>query len=223
MKILGIVGSPRRNGNTSRLVKEVLQGAAKEGAITELVFLHDYKFTGCRGCEKCSESCRCVINDDMQKLYPLLLEADGLVLGSPTYFYNVSADMKKFIDRCYSMEVFAKDDRSCWVGISEAMGGKYAVALTVCEQHDEQYMGFTMEALTKPLVDLGYRVIDTVKAVGFLKPGEVSENAGILDKSVTAGKRLAKTIKLRKELETKLRSGTVGPPFDRNQQFAAKL
>ncbi len=216
MKILGVVGSSRKNGNTSRLVKEVLQGAEKEGALTEFVFLHDYKFAGCRGCEKCCESYQCVINDDMQKLYPLLLEADGLVVGSPTYFYNVSADMKKFIDRCYSMEAFAKDDRSCWVGISEALGGKYAVALAVCEQHDEQYMGFTMEALIRPLVDLGYRVIDTVKAVGFLKPGEVSENHGVIEKSVTAGKRLAKTIKLRKELEAKLRSDTVWPLFDRN-------
>jgi multimeric flavodoxin WrbA len=216
LKILGIVGSQRKNGNTSRLVKEVLQGCEEEGAMTECVFLRDYKFAGCLGCEKCTESCHCVIDDDMQKLYPLLLEADGLVLGSPTYFYNVSADVKKFIDRCYSMEVFARGDRSCWVGINEALGGKYAVALAVCEQYDEQYMGFTMEALTRPLVDLGYRVIDTVKAVGFFKPGEVSENAGVIEKSVTAGKRLAKTIKLRKELETKLRSGMVWPQLGRN-------
>lgn len=57
---------------------------------------------------------------------------------------------------------------------------------------------------------------DTVKATGFFRAGEVSENTGVIEKSLTAGKRLAKTIKLRKELETKLRSGTVWPLFDRN-------
>ncbi|MCG8401004.1 MAG: flavodoxin family protein [Firmicutes bacterium] len=212
MNILGVVGSSRRNGNTSRLVKEVLQGAEQEGAKTELVFLRDYAFAGCRGCEKCKESYQCMLDDDMQKLYPLLLECDGLVLGTPTYFYNVSADMKSFIDRCYSMEVFAGDDRSCWVGISEAMGGKYAVALSVCEQHDEQYMGFAIEALTRPLADLGYRVVDTVKAVGFFGRGEVSDSNAIMERSAMAGKRLAKTIKLRKELEAKFRSGAVWPP-----------
>ncbi len=57
------------------------------------------------------------------------------------------------------MKYFAKDDRSVWMSINEAMGGKYAVAIAVCEQHDEKDMGFTAEAMTKPLEALGYRVV----------------------------------------------------------------
>lgn len=206
MKILGIVGSKRKKGNTSILVQEALKAAKREGMETELIFLGDYVIRDCVGCEGCKDNYKCVLNDDMQKIYPLLLEADGLILGSPTYWYNVTADMKAFIDRCYSLEVFAEDDRSCWVGINEALGGKYAVAIAVCEQHDEKYMGFTAEAMTKPLVDLGYRVVDTVKAIKLFKAGEALEDEKILEKSRIAGERLVKTLKLRKDIEIKLKS-----------------
>jgi multimeric flavodoxin WrbA len=206
MKILGIVGSKRKKGNTSILVQEALKAAKREGMETELIFLGDYVIRDCVGCEGCKDTYKCVLNDDMQKIYPLLLEADGLILGSPTYWYNVTADMKAFIDRCYSLEVFAEDDRSCWVGINEALGGKYAVAIAVCEQHDEKYMGFTAEAMTKPLVDLGYRVVDTVKAIKLFKAGEALEDEKILEKSRIAGERLVKTLKLRKDIEIKLKS-----------------
>src|SRR5690554_5416113 len=134
MKVLAVVGSRRKKGNTASLVRAALEGARREGAETELVFVGDYALRGCKGCEGCKKTYRCTVDDDMQKLYPLLLEADGLILGSPTYFYNVSADMKAFLDRLYSLEVFAENDRSCWVGLPEAMGGKYAAAVAVCEQ-----------------------------------------------------------------------------------------
>jgi len=206
MKILGIVGSRRKKGNTSCLVQEALKVVEKEGIETELIFLGDYSIRGCTGCEGCKDTYKCVVNDDMQKIYPLLWETDGIILGSPTYHYNITPDVKAFIDRCYSMEVFAEDDRSCWVGVNEALGGKYAVVIAVCEQHDEKYMGFTVEAMTKPLTDMGYRIIDTVKAVALFGIGEALEDDKALEKSRRAGERLVKTLKLRKELETKLKS-----------------
>lgn len=206
VKILGIVGSKRKKGNTFCLVKEALNAAEKEEIDTELIFLSDYSIKDCVGCEGCKDTYKCVINDDMQKIYKLLLEADGVVLGSPTYWYNITADMKAFIDRCYSLEVFAENDRSCWVGINEALGGKYAAVIATGEQHDEKYMGFTVEAMTKPLVDLGYRVVDTVKAIRLFEAGNVLKDEKVLNQAQRAGERLAKTLKLRKEIETKLKS-----------------
>lgn len=139
----------------------------------------------------------------MQKIYPRLLEADAIILGSPTYFYNVSTDVKAFIDRCYCFEMFSEDDRSVWMGINEVLGGKYAVVIAVCEQHSEEDMGYTAEAMVKPLEALGYRVIDIVKALGLFKKGEAIKDEKILDQTVKAGKRLAKTLKLRKEIRRK--------------------
>lgn len=206
MKILGIAGSKRKKGNTSILVQEALKTAQKEGAKTELIFLGDYSIKDCQGCEGCKETYRCVINDDMQKIYPLLLESDGIILGSPTYFYNISADMKAFIDRCYCFEVFAEDDRSCWLSINEALGGKYAAVIAVCEQENEKDMGFTPEAMSLALQALGYRVIDQIKVLNLFKAGEALTDSDALQRCGKAGEKLVKTIRLRKALELKIKN-----------------
>lgn len=206
MKILGIVGSQRKKGNTATLVKRALEGAKNEGAQTELLFLGDHVIKDCSGCEACQDTHRCVVDDDMQKIYPILMEADAIILGSPTYFYNVTAQVKAFIDRCYCFNVFTADDRSCWISINEALGGKYAVTVAVCEQHDERDMGFTSEAMSKPLEALGYRVVDNVKAIGLFEKGAACQDDEKMAQARRAGVKLAKVIKLRKETEAKLKS-----------------
>lgn len=210
MNIIGIVGSKRKNGNTACLVKEALKGAGEEGAKTRVIYLGDYTIEDCRGCEGCRDTLKCVIDDGMQQLYPLLLECDGLILGSPVYFYNVTAGIKAFIDRCYCHEIFDSTDRSCWISVHEASGGKYAGIIVVGEQHDEKYMGFAAEAMQVSLDDLGFRVVDVVKGAGFWGPGEVLGDQEILKRAKKMGMRVAKTLKLRKEVQAKL--STAGLP-----------
>jgi multimeric flavodoxin WrbA len=205
MKILGIVGSKRKNGNTSILVQKALEVAEKEGIETELIYLGDYTIKDCNGCEACKDTYQCVIEDDMQKIYPLLLKADALILGSPTYFYNVTADMKAFIDRCYCFEFFGENDRSVWLGINEALGVKYASVIAVCEQHDEKDMGYTAEAMAKPLEFLGYRVIDTVKVIGLFGKGEALKDEKALERASKAGKRLVETMRLKEKVKENLK------------------
>ncbi len=206
MTVLGIVGSKRKKGNTSTLVQKTLDTIKAEGIETNLIFLGDYDIKSCHGCEGCKDTFKCVIKDDMQKLYPLILESDAIVLGSPTYFYNISSDMKAFLERCYNFEVFAEDDRSVWMSINEAMGGKYAVAIAVCEQHDEKDMGFTAEAMTKPLEALGYRVVDTVKILKLFKMNEALKDDKALEQARRAGERLANTLQLKRDIKAKLKS-----------------
>lgn len=203
MKIVGIIGSKRKRGNTAVLVQEALQAAQNNGARTETIFLGDYSLEGCKGCEGCKSTLQCVINDDMQKIYPLLWEADALILGSPTYFYNVSADMKTFIDRCYCLEVFDDDDRSCWLGIHEVLGTKYAAVIAVCEQAEQRDMGFAAEAMCQPLEALGYRVVDTVKAMKLFDRGDALHDSNALRQSRRAGEKLVKMIKLHQAVKLK--------------------
>ncbi len=204
IEIVGLVGSARSHGNTSTLVADALKAAEKMGARTRLITLPQLRIEGCRGCESCARDHRCVIDDDMQDLYPLLLRADGLVLGSPVYFYNVTAAVKAFIERCYCLEAFDDSDRSCWVGVREASGGGYAVVLTVGEQHEEQYLGFAAEAMSRSLVDLGYRVVAVVKACGLWAPGDAARDMTARSDAARAGERLVKIIKLRRALTKKL-------------------
>lgn len=103
MKVIAFNGSPRKNGNTAESLKLVLGELEKEGVQTELVQLGGQKLFGCLACGMCFENKdkRCVRKDDeMNKFIEKAAEADGILIGSPTYFANVSTEVKAFIDRC---------------------------------------------------------------------------------------------------------------------------
>ncbi len=204
MKILAVVGSRRKKGNTSILMQEALKPFKMQDIETKLIFLDDYNINDCNGCEGCKETYKCVINDDMQKIYPEILESDAIILGSPAYFYNISANMKAFIDRCYCFEVFDNDDRSVWMGLNEALGGKYAAVIAVSEQEKEEDMGFTAEAMLKPLEALGYRVVSIVKALHLFKAGEALNNEKAMKAAKQAGTKLLKTLQLKERVKTQL-------------------
>lgn len=97
--VLGIVSSPRKNGNTDVMVTEALKAASENGAETEKLYLSDFDLKPCDGCKTCYETGECHIPDDLMKLYNQVKTADGLVLGCPVYFHHVTAQMKLFIDR----------------------------------------------------------------------------------------------------------------------------
>lgn len=100
MKLLGIFGSPRRGGNTDLLLEEALKGAEKEGAEVERLYVTDFNITPCKECHGCDQIGQCVVLDDMQKIYPKLLEADAIILASPVFFYGITGWAKAFVDRC---------------------------------------------------------------------------------------------------------------------------
>jgi multimeric flavodoxin WrbA len=99
MKILAISGSPRPSGNTDLILIEALQAAKSVGAKTQLVRLSDYHLLPCQGCMTCAVTGKCIQADDGEVLYKLVTEADGIILGSPSYFQAVTGPMKNFIDR----------------------------------------------------------------------------------------------------------------------------
>ena len=104
--ILGINGSARKNGNTAKLLKKVLDYAKKQGAKVEILHLIDKNIKPCLSClaeEKCKYPCN--IKDDMQEIFELLKKVDCFVLGSPTYWYSLSGLMKNFIDRLTAQDI----------------------------------------------------------------------------------------------------------------------
>jgi multimeric flavodoxin WrbA len=100
VKILGLVGSPRKGGNTDTLVERVLEGAKSNMAEVEKVFLGDLNIHPCQGAFSCEARKRCVLPDDMQPLYETLQKADGIVVGTPVYVGNASGPLVNFLDRC---------------------------------------------------------------------------------------------------------------------------
>jgi hypothetical protein len=96
---IGIACSPRRRGNTSLLLEQALEGAARGGARTELITLSDCSFKPCQGCNACSRDGECILKDDMQQIYQKLLAADRLILAAPIFSMNLNAQAKALIDR----------------------------------------------------------------------------------------------------------------------------
>jgi len=99
MRILGISGSPRRDGNTDIVINEALNAAKDEKAEVEFIKLSDYHLEPCTDCGVCHATKDCSIKDDYEKIYQKIVDADGLILGCPSYFQGVTAQMKTFIDR----------------------------------------------------------------------------------------------------------------------------
>ena len=108
MKVIGINGSPRKNGNTSILIKAVFHELKKEGIETELINIALKPVRGCKGCYKClkNQNKRCVFDDDIvNECIEKMITADGIILGSPTYFTDVTAEMKALIDRAGTVSI----------------------------------------------------------------------------------------------------------------------
>jgi len=103
MKVIAINGSPRKNGNTYQAIQVVFKELVNEDIETELVQLAEKTISPCKACYKCAENkdnrCAGTPDDDLNEILEKILGADGIILGSPTYFANVSSTMKAVIDR----------------------------------------------------------------------------------------------------------------------------
>lgn len=127
MKIIGIVGSPRKiKGNTGRLMLEVLKGAEAEGATCETVALPGGTIKPCKGCDVCHKKGICPQKDDFEDLKARITASDGVVLASPNYIFSVSAQLKAFMDRC--------------CGVVHCLGfeGRYGASVVTSGGGDEQ-------------------------------------------------------------------------------------
>jgi multimeric flavodoxin WrbA len=100
MKVFGIVGSPKKNGNVDLLVSQVLKGASSQGAKTYKIYPNDMHIKPCQSCGVDPYPKYCLFDDDMKEVYFALQSCDVIVLGSPLYFDTVSAQIKLMIDRC---------------------------------------------------------------------------------------------------------------------------
>ena len=193
-QILGVGGSPRKNGNSDILLTHILKGAKAAGIDAFGRRLRDFEFKSCTGCEKCRKDKTCTgLNDGMTLLYPDILQCRGLVLVSPTHTYNVTALMKAFIDRLYCFYDFTETRPRKW---SSRLAGqnRKAVICAICEQEEKENMGFTLDAMRIPLESHDYEIVDAVAVFGVFDRGKVKDHSDALDRAEAAGKTLARAL-----------------------------
>ena len=106
--VLGIVGSPRKGGNTEILVENALEAARSVGAETEIVLLSEQSVKPCTACDVCGKTGECVIDDDFMYVFERMAAADGIIMASPSYYESMSSQMKALIDRAGTFYTSAK-------------------------------------------------------------------------------------------------------------------
>lgn len=103
--VIGLLGSPRRKGNTEQLLDRFLQGAADAGGHTDKVILGNLSYSSCKGCNACHKTGACIMDDEALLLYDRLLAADCIVVTSPIYTMGITTEVKSFIDRAHYLWV----------------------------------------------------------------------------------------------------------------------
>ncbi|MBF0273878.1 MAG: flavodoxin family protein [Nitrospinae bacterium] len=181
-KIIGFVGSPRKEGNTEKLIKTVLEGAAEKGAETELIYLNDLNIRGCQGCDKCKETKHCATEDDMLPLHQKIIEADGIVVGSPIYAHYVTGQTKTFLDRWYA---FQNKDLTSWI----PKGKRFIFAISYAEDDKNLYRG-VLSSLSEAITPLKPEYSKALILAGTQGKDDAEKNSNVLEKAKGMGQAL---------------------------------
>lgn len=176
-KIIILVGSVRKGGNTELLSKAFAEGAGQNNNV-EIISVADYNINPCIGCNSCfeREGHGCFQQDDMQKIYPKLAEADVIVAASPVYFYGISAQLKALIDRLHTpMRNTFKVKKLALLLVAAA---------TLPTVFDSIKMQYQLILDYFKLEDAGMVLVKGVKDKGDIKENQALNEAYLLGKSL---------------------------------------
>ncbi|MGA7876711.1 MAG: flavodoxin family protein [Desulfoferrobacter sp.] len=183
MKILGFEGSPRRNGNTEKLVKAILQGAGEKGAETKHYKIAKMNISPCLGCMDCRESGVCVHKDDMTHLYDEIQSSNAIIIGSPVYMWQVNAQTKTFMDR---LVLFMRPD------FTTRFDGPKGLILAFTQGNpDAQAFKTYFDYLEKLFSFLHYDVKGIIVAAGTRELDDILQQKDLIEKARELGKNLA--------------------------------
>jgi len=188
MKVLGIMGSPRRKSNTEILLDKALEGAREAGAEVEKVLVSKLKISPCLEIYACLKDGNCAIKDDMQLLYKKLLEADHIIFASPMFFYGITSQAKATIDRCQALWArrhvlgMGKDDnrirRGVFISVGATQGKKLFDGAVLTVKYFFDAIGVKYSG------DLLVRGVD--------KKGQIEEHPAALEDAFRLGQELVR-------------------------------
>jgi multimeric flavodoxin WrbA len=186
--VLGIAGSPRRAGNSERLLDACLEGAAASGAGVAKLPVVEYGIAPCRGCNACSQTGECVVRDRMREVYVLLDSAAAVVVSTPVFFATVPAVLKSLYDRCQPYWA-----RTCDLGLPAP--AKRPAALLVVRGGGDPYGHECAVRTTKSVFAvLGLVMAEPVVVEGVDSPSEIGRHPEALLLAREAGARLGKRV-----------------------------
>jgi len=183
LKIIAISGSPRPKGNTNYLVDEALEEASKLGIETEKIVLSDFCVNPCLGHDNCASLDSCLQKDDTATILDKFCKADGVILATPVYYFNITAQMKAFIDRTYFLYEKSRKSRAKTVGV---------IVIATCEGIDDTLhtLGQFMDEVFD--IDDRQRLIVTGYAS---RLGDAKNKPALIADARNLGKRMGEILK----------------------------
>lgn len=190
MKVLGIMGSPRIKGNTDLLLEEALKGAKSQDAEVEKIVVDKLKIAPCKEYLGCFKDGNCVIRDDMDAIYPKLLDADVVIIASPMFFYGVSSQAKALIDRCQALWA-----RKHILKQSLPDGGRKGAFIAVGATKGKRLFEGAILTVKYFFEAIGVEYADELLVRGVDARGEIKEHPIALSDAFELGKRVVQAKK----------------------------
>lgn len=185
MKIVGLVGSPQKNGNIDTLLQKAMEGAKAQGAETALFYLNELNLHGCQGCYGCKKAGKCVVQDDMTQIYSAINGADAVIIGSPIYFGRFTAQLALAMDRFFA---YLRPDFSSTL----PQGKKYGMVFSQAQPDPALYSN-CIQAVGQVLERLGFEAgPKPLVGAGLGAPDAAGKNQQYLQTAFTIGEELAK-------------------------------
>lgn len=156
-KWIAITGSPRKGKNTDLLVDYIIEALKTVSIDVEKFILDSRNINTCSGCEYCIETGICVIDDRVSMIIEKMKTANGFIFASPSYNYNMTAQMKALIDRTFCLN----DYKGGWS--SRLPSGKKAILVGVCKGRNEEFMGNTINGMAMSIEELGVNIVAVIK------------------------------------------------------------
>ncbi len=180
------MGSPRIKGNTDLLLDEAFRGAESQGAETEKIVVDRLNIAPCKEYYGCLKDGNCVIRDDMDGIYPKLLDADIVIVASPMFFYSLSAQVKALIDRCQALWA-----RRYILKQTPPNSARKGALIGVAATQGKQLFDGSILTVKYFFQAIGVRYADELLIRGVDKKGEIKEHPTALSDALELGKRLA--------------------------------
>jgi multimeric flavodoxin WrbA len=185
MRILGIMGSPRIRGNTDLLLDEALKGAQSQGAEIEKIVVGQLKIAPCKEDYACLKDGNCAIRDAMDDIYPKLLNADGVIVASPIFFYGLTSQAKALIDRCQALWA-----RKYVLKQKPPDSGRKGAFIAVGATQGEKLFDGSILTVRYFFQTIGVKYADELLIRGIDKKGEIKEHPTALRDAFELGRRL---------------------------------
>lgn len=184
LKLVTLVGSPRKGGNTDTLLKKVAEGFTSQGGETQTFYLNELNLRGCQACYACKKTGQCAVKDDTAEIFKAINDADAVVIGSPIYFGRFTAQLALVMDRLFA---YLKPDFSS----SLAPGKKYGLVFAQ-NQPDSKLYASCIDGVAQVLGRVGFAAGGkTLVGSGLGAADAALQNEQYLQAAVALGKELA--------------------------------